>query len=195
MSRRTHSLRPTLAIFATLAVAGLSATSAQTKAPAAAAVPAELVAQQVLLQSLEIKVPKDFVKMPPDIVKKTYAPDRIPNVVFMSPDAAVTIGITHSLSRVSAAEIPQSRASSVRGLKTTYPKAEWVKEASYPIGNGGGYLLDLKFNQETSQGKRMMIVGTSLGGRLATVVLTAPLKNEATWAPVFEEIVKSIKRL
>jgi len=195
MSRRTHSIHPTLAIFATLAIAAISAASAQTKAPPAAAAPAELVAQQVLLQSIEIKVPKDFVKMPPDIVKKTYAADRIPNVVFMSPDATVTIGITHSLSRVSAAEIPQSRASSVRGLKTTYPKAEWVKEASYPIGPGGGYLLDLKFNQETSQGKRMMVVGTSLGGRLATIVLTAPLKDEATWAPVFEQIVKSIKRL
>ena len=151
--------------------------------------------QQVLLGSLELLVPKDFVKMTPDIAKKTYAADRMPNVAFMSPDAAVTIGITHSLSRVSAAEIPQSRASSVTQLKTTYPKAEWVKEASNPIGKGGGYLLDIKVNQGTTQGKRMMIVGTSLAGRLATIVLSAPLKDEAKWAPVFEQIVKSIKPL
>jgi hypothetical protein len=41
----------------------------------------------------------------------------------------------------------------------------------------------------------MMIVGTSLAGRLATVVLTAPLKDESKWAPTFEQIVKSIKPL
>jgi hypothetical protein len=174
-----------------LVVAGYGSASAQ---PPLAA-PADLAPQQVLLGSLEILVPKDFVKMPPDTVKKTYAPDRMPNVVFMSPDAAVTIGITHSLARVSPAEIPQSRSSSVTQLKTTYPKAEWVKEASNPIGKGGGYWLDLKINQGTSQGKRMMIVGTSLAGRLATVVLTAPLKDESKWAPTFEQIVKSIKPL
>ncbi len=178
---------------AVLVLAGFSAASGQTPAPAAA--PAPLAPQQVLLGSLELLVPKDFVKMPPDIAKKTYAADRMPNVAFMSPDAVVTIGITHSLSRVSAAEIPQSRASSVTQLKTTYPKAEWVKEASNPIGKGGGYLLDIKVNQGTTQGKRMMIVGTSLAGRLATIVLSAPLKDEAKWAPVFEQIVKSIKPL
>ncbi|HEX2464339.1 MAG TPA: hypothetical protein VHR17_06905 [Thermoanaerobaculia bacterium] len=178
---------------AVLVLAGISAASGQTPAPAAA--PAPLAPQQVLLGSLELLVPKDFVKMPPDVAKKTYAADRMPNVAFMSPDAAVTIGISHSLSRVSAAEIPQSRASSVTQLKTTYPKAEWVKEASNPIGRGGGYLLDIKINQGTTQGKRMMIVGTSLAGRLATIVLSAPLKDEAKWAPVFEQIVKSIKPL
>jgi hypothetical protein len=178
---------------AVLVLAGISAASGQTPAPAAA--PAPLAPQQVLLGSLELLVPKDFVKMPPDVAKKTYAADRMPNVAFMSPDAAVTIGISHSLSRVSAAEIPQSRASSVTQLKTTYPKAEWVKEASNPIGRGGGYLLDIKINQGTTQGKRMMIVGTSLAGRLATIVLSAPLKDEAIWAPVFEQIVKSIKPL
>jgi hypothetical protein len=193
-----HSRDRSLAILgaaavAVLVVAGTAPLAAQT--PAAASAPAPLAPQQVLLGSLELLVPKDFVKMPPDIAKKTYAADRMPNVAFMSPDAAVTISVTHSLSRVSAAEIPQSRASSVTQLKTTYPKAEWVKEASNPIGKGGGYLLDLRINQDTSQGKRMMIVGTSLAGRLATVVLTAPLKDEAKWAPVFEQIVKSIKPL
>jgi hypothetical protein len=182
-----------VAAVAVLAVAGVCAANAQTPAPAAA--PVALVPMKVLLESLELQVPKDFVKMPPETVKKTYAPDRMPTVALMSPDAAVTIGITHSLARVSAAEIPQSRSSSVTQLKTTYPKAEWVKETSHPIGKGGGYWLDLKINQETSQGKRMMIVGTSLAGRLATVVLTAPLKDEAKWAPVFEQIVKSIKPL
>lgn len=178
-----------------LVLSGLAPASGQTPAPAAASAPVALVPQKVLLESLELLVPKDFAKMPPETVKKTYAPDRMPTVALMSPDGAVTIGITHSLSRVSAAEIPQSRASSVTQLKTTYPKAEWVKEASHPIGKGGGYWLDIKINQDTSQGKRMMIVGTSLSGRLATVVLTAPLKDEAKWAPVFEQIVKSIKPL
>jgi hypothetical protein len=140
-------------------------------------------------------VPKDFVKMPPDVVKKTYSADRMPNVAFMSPDAAVTIGITHSLSRVSAAQMTTARSNAVTQMKTTYPNAEWVKQASNPIGSGGGYWLDLKINVGTNQGKRMMIVGTSLAGRLATVVLTAPLKDEAKWAPVFEQIVKSIKPL
>ena len=178
---------------AVLFLAGVAAASAQTPAPAAA--PAALAPKKVLLDSLELLVPTDFVKMPPETAKKTYAPDRMPNVALMSPDAAVTIGITHTLSRVSAAEVPQSRANAVREIKTTYPKAEWVKEASNPIGKGGGYWLDLKINQGTTQGKRMMIVGTSLSGRLATIVLTAPLKDEAKWAPVFEQIVKSIKPL
>jgi hypothetical protein len=178
---------------AALAAVLLLVAAATAQAPAAG--PVELAPQKVLLESLELLIPKDFVKMPPDVIKKTYAPDRIPTVVFMSADAAVTVGVTHSLARVSPAEIPQSRASSVTQLKNTYPKAEWVKEASNPIGKGGGYLLDLKFNQGTTQAKRMMIVGTSLSGRLATVVLTAPMKDEAKWAPVFEQIVKSIKPL
>jgi len=193
MHQRARSLaHPGAALIAILTLAGLTPAIAQT--PAAGA-PVVLEPRKVLLESLELLVPKDFVKMPPDIVKKTYAPDRIPTVVFMNADASVSIGITHSMARVSAAEIPQSRASSVTQLKTTYPKAEWVKEASNPIGKGGGYLLDLRYNQGTTQGKRLMIVGTSLSGRLATVVLSAPLKDEAHWAPVFEQIVKSIKPL
>jgi hypothetical protein len=177
-------------------LAGTAAATAQTPtAGAAAAGPVELVPQKVLLESLQISVPKDFVKMPPDIVKKTFASGRIPNVVFMSPDAAVTVSITHSLTRVSPAEIPNARASAVREMKTAYPNAEWVKQASNPIGNSGGYLLDLKINAGTTQGRRLNIVGTSLSGRLATLVLTAPLKDEAKWAPVFEQMVKSIKML
>jgi hypothetical protein len=180
---------------AVVVLSSLAPASGQTPAPAAAGAPVALAPQKVLLESLELLVPTDFVKMPPETAKKTYAPDRMPNVALMSPDAAVTIGITHTLSRVSAAEIPQSRTNAVREIKTTYPKAEWVKEASNPIGKGGGYWLDLKINQGTAQGKRMMIVGTSLSGRLATIVLSAPLKDEAKWAPVFEQIVKSIKPL
>ena len=195
MQNRARSLVHPGALIAVLLVASSVPAVAQPAVAGPGGATVELAPQQVLLQSLELLIPKDFVKMPPDIVKKTYAPDRIPNVVFMSPDAAVSIGITHSLARVSAAEIPQSKSSTVTGLKNTYPKAEWVKEASNPIGKGGGYLLDLKFNQGTTQGKRMMIVGTSLAGRLATVVLTAPLKDEAKWAPVFEQVVKSIKPL
>jgi hypothetical protein len=191
MQYRARSLAILGAAVFALTLAGHPAASGQT--PAAA--PASLAPRKVLLDSLELLVPTDFVKMPPETVKKTYSADRMPTVALMSPDGAVTIGITHSLSRVSAAEIPQSRASSVTQLKTTYPNAEWVKEASNPIGKGGGYLLDLKVNQDTTKGKRMMIVGTSLSGRLATVVLTAPLKDEAKWAPVFEQIVKSIKPL
>jgi hypothetical protein len=162
---------------------------------AAAPGPAPLVPQKVLLESLEIQVPKDFVKMPPDVVKKTYAPERTPNVVFMSPDAAVTVGVTHSLTRVSAADMANARASAVREMKTAYPKAEWVKETSNPIGRGGGYLLDLKINQGSPQAKRLMIVGTSLSGRLATIVFSAPLKDEAKWAPTMEQMVKGIKAL
>lgn len=197
MSHRARSLALLRAaavavlVLPVLAFADLAAVSAQT--PAAA--PIALAPQRVLLESLELQVPKDFVKMPPETVKKTYAPDRTPNVVFMSADAAVTIGITHSLSRVAPAQMTTARTNAVMQMKTAYPKAEWVKEASNPIGNSGGYWLDLKINLGTAQAKRMMIVGTSLSGRLATIVLTAPLKEEAKWAPAFEQIVKSIKIL
>ena len=151
--------------------------------------------RKVLLESLEIKVPKDFVKMPPETVKKTYAPDRIPNVIFMSPDAAVTIGITHSLTRVAPNQTAKARLDAASQMKTAYPNAEWLRNEPNPIGNAGGYLLDLKIDVGTPKAKRMMIVGTSLSGRLLNVVLTAPAKDEATWGPTFDQIVDSIKIL
>src|SRR6185436_5201634 len=171
MHHRFRSLAlPGAAAVAVLSLASVAPAFPQAKPPTPAPAVASIVLapQKVLLESLELLIPKDFVKMTPEVAKKTYAADRMPNVAFMSPDAAVTIGITHSLSRVSAAQIPDSRSSTVRQLKTTYPNAEWIKEASNPIGAGGGYWLDLKINQGTAQGKRMMIVGTSLAGRLAT---------------------------
>lgn len=151
--------------------------------------------RKVLLESLEIHVPKDFVKMPPETVKKTYAADRMPNVIFMSPDAVVTIGITHTLSRMAPNQMATARSNAAIQMKTAYPNAEWLRNEPNPIGNAGGYLLDLKINAGTPQAKRMMIVGTSLSGRLLNIVLTAPVKDEAAWGPTFDRIVDSIKIL
>jgi hypothetical protein len=151
--------------------------------------------RKVLLESLELQVPKDFVKMPPETVKKTYAPDRIPNVIFMNADASVTIGITHTLSRMAPNQMATARTNAATQMKTAYPNAEWLRNEPNPIGSAGGYLLDLKINTGTAKAQRMMIVGTSLSGRLLNIVLTVPVKDEAAWAPTFDKIVDSIKIL
>ena len=151
--------------------------------------------RKVLLESVEILVPKDFVKMPPETVKKTYAPDRTPNVIFMSPDATVTVGFTHTLTRMAPNQMATARTNAASQMKIAYPNAEVLRNEPNPIGKGGGYLLDLRINVGTPKAQRMMIVGTSLSGRLLTMVFTVPVKNEAAWAPTFDKMIDSIKIL
>jgi hypothetical protein len=187
-TRRSRSLLRPAFVAAILLVASLPPGIASAQAP-------ELVAQKVLLDSLELKLPKDFVKMPPETMKKNYAADRMPNVVFMNPDGTVTVGITHTLTRMAPNQMATARTNAASQMKTAYPNAEVLRNEPNPIGNAGGYLLDLKINMGTPKAQRMMIVGTSLSGRLLNVVLTAPVKDEAKWAPTFDQIVDSIKIL
>jgi hypothetical protein len=191
MSQRARSLATSIV----LATGALVLVGFAPQGGAASTDPAPLEARKMLRDSLELQVPKDFVPMPPETIKKTYAPDRIPSVVLMSPDAKVTLGVTHSLSRIAAAQMAQARTSAANEMKKVYPNAEWVKNEPNPIGSAPGYLLDLKINAGTDKASRMMIVGSSLSGRMLTIVLSAPGKDEAKWAPVFEKIVDSIKFL
>jgi hypothetical protein len=189
MNEKVRSLAPFGAAVVATALLGFAPLSdAVAQAPA-------LEPRKVLLESLEIKVPKDFVKMPPETVKKTYAADRIPNVAFMNPDGTVTVGITHTLTRMAPNQMATARSNAATQMKTAYPKAEFLRNEPNPIGSAGGYLLDLRIDAGTPKAKRMMIVGTSLSGRLLHIVLTAPAKDEAAWAPTFDQIVDSIKIL
>jgi hypothetical protein len=189
----TARVRPLVLVRPAIAAAFLLVASAP-KGVATAQEPV-LEPRKALLDSIELLVPKDFVKMPPETVRKTYSADRIPNAVFMNADATVTIGITHTLSRMAPNQMATARTNAATQMKTAYPNAEVLRNEPNPIGNAGGYLLDLRINVGTAKAQRLMIVGTSLSGRLMNVVLTAPLKDEAKWAPIFDKIVDSIKIL
>jgi hypothetical protein len=167
-----------------------SVAAAALAAPPAA--PPVLEKRKVLKDAVELMVPKDFVAMSADEIRLTYAADKRPNIAFRNADATVTIAVTHAVTRVAVQQLQTVRNNAIAGLRAAHPQAVWLKAGNQAVAGLPGFVIDLK----TGPGKResrLMLVGTSLYGRLFTLTLTAPVADEARWAPVLEQIASSVK--
>jgi len=153
--------------------------------------PPVLEKRLVLKDTVELLVPKDFVAMNDDEIRLTYSAAQRPSVAFRNADASVTIAVTHSLSRVTQAQLTSVRNNAVAQLRTAHPQAVWLKAGNQSVAGQPGFGLDLKTGPD-KRASRLMLLSTSLNGRLFTVTLTAPVAQEARWGPALEQIAKSV---
>ncbi len=152
----------------------------------------DMVVKRVLENKLQLQVPQSFQLMSEEKRLK-FPKDRRPTLAYTDDAGAVSIAITLSENRVFDSQVEDSHKNMIANLRTAFPMAQWQRSERRAVSDHPAFLLDLRAPTTPSAPEaRYVILGASLGGKLLTITMKCPPKEEQDWLPVWEAVIKSV---
>jgi hypothetical protein len=154
--------------------------------------PIELEEKSFLDGRLVLSVPKSFGPMSEDMLKLKYPHERRPTTVLTNERGSVNVALNHTNNRVTAADIPQLKKQMETVFKRLYPSATWFRNELSQIAGRECFLFDFRTPAIDTEVRNIML-GMPLDDRLLLITFNATRALEASWIPVGNRIIKSVK--
>ncbi|MEO8503777.1 MAG: hypothetical protein ABI609_07785 [Acidobacteriota bacterium] len=152
----------------------------------------DMMVKRLLGNKLQLQVPQSFSQLSEEKRMK-FPKDRRPTVAFSDDAGAVSIAVTLSESKVFDSQIEDSHKNMIANLRSTFPLAQWQRNDRTAISNHPAFILSLRAPTTPSAPEaRYVILGASLNGKLLTITMKCPPKEEEDWLPVWETVIKSV---
>lgn len=152
----------------------------------------DLESRTLLDGKLELLMPKDWKQMPDDQVKIKYPGARPPKYVYSDRTGGISLAFNHTDSRVRPGELDQYFKVLKQSMETAYPDAKWEGSGFMDLnGRRAGYLKLLTEASNATIWNYLFF--TDVDGKLFIGTFNCVESKLATWKPVAEEIVRSVK--
>jgi hypothetical protein len=152
----------------------------------------QLEEKHFLSNKLSVLMPKEFEIMGEEMLKLKYPSERRPTLVYTNKDGTVNVALNHTQNRVTLSQLPDLYKTMDAAFKNMYPSATWFRSELTEINGRNCFLLDLRTPAIDTK-VRNLILGTSLEGRFLIVSVNATEQLEATWLPVANKIIQSVR--
>jgi hypothetical protein len=152
----------------------------------------ELEKRSLLDNKIEIRVPKEFVEMPKEMVAIKYPGQNKPKLILTNEATTTNLAFSLTSSEANPGLIKTYKDLFVQTYKTSFPSATWLSEGITEInGKQVGYL---KLITEAADQKIFNYVFfTDLEGKLLIGTFNCVEKDMKVWQPVGEEMVESLR--
>lgn len=152
----------------------------------------ELESRVLLDGKLELLMPKDWKQMPDDMVKIKYPGPRPPKLVYSDRTGGISLAFNHTDSRVREGELDVYFKVLKQSMETAYPDAKWEDSGFMDLnGRKAGYLKLLTEASNATIWNYLFF--TDVDGKLFIGTFNCVESKMATWKPVAEEIIRSVK--
>ena len=152
----------------------------------------DLETKSLLNNKVELKIPKDFVIMPEELMKLKYPSERRPTLVYSNETGGINVALNLTQNKASSKLIPSYKDNFVQTFKNLYPSAEWKDSGVMTInGKEVGYLELVTPAIDTEIYN--LVFFTDLDGKLLLCTFNCTKKSINEWTPIAKEIMNSLK--
>ena len=152
----------------------------------------ELEKRSILLDKVDILVPKDFNVMSEEKVKLKYPIGKGPTLVFTNEEATINVAFSTTPDLASEYLIPEYLETFKNTYENIFPSAIWYSSGVEKIN--GKNIGKLEFLSPAAIDTKVynLIFFTDLDGALLIVTVNAKEKQMNDWKPIAHEIMNSI---
>ena len=153
-----------------------------------------LKTQLALSGKLQVLVPKDFVKMSSEEIRKRYLLEgKRPTEVFTNTKGDVNFAFKHTLTPVTLEQLPQVQPALVSQIAAV--KAEFINNKFEEV-NGHPFVI-LEFISPLQDGSRVynLMYATSLDDKLLLATFNCPYDQLTDWQDIAHQMMNSIEVL
>ena len=148
--------------------------------------------QMLLEDKLCLRLPKDFVIMPPEKVSLKYPSERRPGLIYTNEDGAINITLNHTQIPFEAVDIQNFRDSMIDTIEKMQPAVRWLEKGMKIINEkDSGYFEFISPALDTDIYNLMFV--TELHGRALIISFNCPEVEMDDWQPVAKGIINTLE--
>lgn len=148
--------------------------------------------RKLIEEQISLRLPKDFVIMPPEKVSLKYPSERRPGLIYTNEAGTINITLNHTQTSLEESDIQKFRDSMIDTIEKMQPAVRWLGSGMQNINEqSGGYFEFIAPALDTDIYNFMFV--TELQGRALIISFNCPEAELDHWRPLAKGIINTLE--